>query len=41
MALTRARFVAGDASLGVDVAETVRQTLTRKRDAAKIAQESA
>jgi [glutamine synthetase] adenylyltransferase / [glutamine synthetase]-adenylyl-L-tyrosine phosphorylase len=40
MALTRARFVAGDASLGVDVAETVRQTLTRKRDAVGIARET-
>ncbi len=40
MVLTRARFVAGDASLGADVAKTVRQTLTRKRDAAKIAQET-
>jgi [glutamine synthetase] adenylyltransferase / [glutamine synthetase]-adenylyl-L-tyrosine phosphorylase len=40
MALTRARFVAGDASLGADVAKTVRQTLTRKRDAARVAQET-
>ena len=40
MALTRARFVAGDASLGADVAKTVRQTLTRERDAAKIARET-
>jgi glutamate-ammonia-ligase adenylyltransferase len=40
MALTRARFVAGDASLGADLTRTVRQTLTRKRDAAKIAQET-
>ena len=40
MALTRARFVAGDASLGADVAKTVRQTLTRERDAATIAQET-
>ena len=40
MALTRARFVAGDKSLGADVARTVRETLTRKRDAAKIAQET-
>ena len=40
MALTRARFVAGDASLGADVAGTVRETLTRERDAAKIAQET-
>ena len=40
MALTRARFVAGDASLGADIANTVRQTLTRERDAARIAQET-
>ena len=40
MALTRARFVAGDASLGADLTRTVRQTLTRKRDAARIAQET-
>src|SRR3984885_3519778 len=40
MALTRARFVAGDKSLGADLAKTVRQTLTRKRDSAKIAQET-
>ena len=40
MALTRARFVAGDASLGADVARTVRQTLTRERDSAGIAQET-
>jgi [glutamine synthetase] adenylyltransferase / [glutamine synthetase]-adenylyl-L-tyrosine phosphorylase len=40
MALTRARFVGGDASLGADLAKTVRQTLTRKRDSAKIAQET-
>ena len=39
MALTRARFVAGDASLGADLAKTVRQTLTRERDAVKIARE--
>src|SRR5271154_260794 len=39
MALTRARVVAGDPSLGAEVAETVRQTLTQERDAAKIAQE--
>ncbi len=40
MALTRARFVAGDASLGADIATAVRETLTRKRDAARIAQET-
>src|ERR1700722_3320011 len=40
MALTRARFVAGDASLGADVAKTVRWTLTGERDAAKIAQQT-
>src|SRR5580698_6951806 len=40
MALTRARFVAGDASLGADLAKTVRQTLTRERDAVKIARET-
>jgi [glutamine synthetase] adenylyltransferase / [glutamine synthetase]-adenylyl-L-tyrosine phosphorylase len=40
MALTRARLVAGDASLGADIAKTVRQTLTRERDAAKIAHET-
>ena len=40
MALTRARFVAGDASLGADLAKTVRQTLTRERDAVTIARET-
>jgi [glutamine synthetase] adenylyltransferase / [glutamine synthetase]-adenylyl-L-tyrosine phosphorylase len=40
MALTRARFIAGDASLGADIARTVHETLTRKRDAARIAQET-
>jgi [glutamine synthetase] adenylyltransferase / [glutamine synthetase]-adenylyl-L-tyrosine phosphorylase len=40
MALTRARFVAGDATLGADIARTVRQTLTRERDPAKIARET-
>jgi glutamate-ammonia-ligase adenylyltransferase len=40
MALTRARFIVGNASLGADVAGTVRQTLIRKRDAATIAQET-
>ena len=40
MALTRARVVAGDASLAAEVAETVRRTLTRKRDATKIARDA-
>ena len=40
MALTRARFVAGDKSLGADIGKTARETLTRKRDAVKIAQET-
>ena len=40
MALTRARFVAGDASLGGDVAETVRRTLTGERDGAVVARET-
>jgi [glutamine synthetase] adenylyltransferase / [glutamine synthetase]-adenylyl-L-tyrosine phosphorylase len=40
MALTRARVVAGDPSLAADVAETVRQALTRKRDAAQVAREA-
>jgi glutamate-ammonia-ligase adenylyltransferase len=40
MALTRARFIAGDATLGADIARTVRQTLSRKRDPAKIARET-
>jgi glutamate-ammonia-ligase adenylyltransferase len=40
MALTRARFVAGDKSLGADMGKTVRETLIRKRDAVKIAQET-
>ena len=39
-ALTRARFVAGDKSLGADMGKTVRETLIRKRDAVKIAQET-
>jgi [glutamine synthetase] adenylyltransferase / [glutamine synthetase]-adenylyl-L-tyrosine phosphorylase len=39
MALTRARVVAGDASLAADIAEVVRDTLVRKRDPAKIARE--
>jgi [glutamine synthetase] adenylyltransferase / [glutamine synthetase]-adenylyl-L-tyrosine phosphorylase len=41
MALTRARVVAGDASLATEVADTVRETLTRKRDPAKIGREAA
>ena len=41
MALTRARVVAGDASLGAEVAETVRVTLTRERDPAKVARDAA
>jgi glutamate-ammonia-ligase adenylyltransferase len=40
MALTRARFLAGDKSLGAAVAKTVRETLTGERDAAAIAQET-
>jgi [glutamine synthetase] adenylyltransferase / [glutamine synthetase]-adenylyl-L-tyrosine phosphorylase len=40
MALTRARFVAGDKSLGADIAGTVRRTLTMKRDRAKISRET-
>ena len=40
MALTRARFLAGDKSLGAAVAKTVRETLTGERDAATIAQET-
>ena len=40
MALTRARVVAGDASLGAEVAETVRETLTRKREAAQVARDA-
>jgi [glutamine synthetase] adenylyltransferase / [glutamine synthetase]-adenylyl-L-tyrosine phosphorylase len=40
MVLTRARFLAGDASLGADVARTVRRTLIRKREAAVIARET-
>ena len=40
MALTRARFVAGDKSLGTDIAATVRRTLTMKRDRAKVAKET-
>lgn len=40
MALTRARFVAGDKSLGAAVAKTVRETLTGERDAPAIAEET-
>jgi [glutamine synthetase] adenylyltransferase / [glutamine synthetase]-adenylyl-L-tyrosine phosphorylase len=40
MALTRARVVAGDMSLGAEVAETVRETLTRKRDSAIVARDA-
>jgi glutamate-ammonia-ligase adenylyltransferase len=40
MALTRARFLAGDKSLGAAVAKTVRETLTGERDAVAIAQET-
>jgi glutamate-ammonia-ligase adenylyltransferase len=39
MALTRARVVAGDQSLAEDVARAVRETLTRKRDPARVAAE--
>jgi len=41
MALTRARVVAGDASLAVDVARTVRDALTRKRDPGPVARDAA
>ena len=40
MALTRARVVAGDASLSADVAGTVRETLTRKREPAIVARDA-
>jgi glutamate-ammonia-ligase adenylyltransferase len=40
MALTRARVVAGDASLTAEVAETVRKTLTRKREPAIVARDA-
>jgi glutamate-ammonia-ligase adenylyltransferase len=40
MALTRARVVAGDKSLAAEVAGTVRDTLTRKRDVTKIARDA-
>ncbi len=39
MALTRARVVAGDASLAADIAQAVRRTLARKRDPGKVARE--
>jgi [glutamine synthetase] adenylyltransferase / [glutamine synthetase]-adenylyl-L-tyrosine phosphorylase len=39
MALTRARVVAGDPSLAGEVAEVVRDTLTRQRDAAEVRRE--
>jgi len=39
MALTRARVVAGDASLAAEVANAVREILLRKRDPEKIARE--
>ncbi len=39
MALTRARVVAGDASLAADVTRAVRDILVRERDAEKIAHE--
>jgi [glutamine synthetase] adenylyltransferase / [glutamine synthetase]-adenylyl-L-tyrosine phosphorylase len=40
MALTRARVVAGDASLGAEVARTVHETLTRKREATSVARDA-
>jgi [glutamine synthetase] adenylyltransferase / [glutamine synthetase]-adenylyl-L-tyrosine phosphorylase len=40
MALTRARVVAGDRSLGAEVAETVRETLIRKREAGAVARDA-
>jgi glutamate-ammonia-ligase adenylyltransferase len=40
MALTRARVVAGEVSLAADVAETVRRTLTRPRNAEKVAHDA-
>jgi len=39
MALTRARMIAGDAGLGKEVAATVRRTLVRERDRAKLARD--
>ena len=41
MALTRARVIAGDASLAADVADAIRDTLTRRRDPAAVAREVA
>jgi [glutamine synthetase] adenylyltransferase / [glutamine synthetase]-adenylyl-L-tyrosine phosphorylase len=41
MALTRARVVAGDESLGAEVERTVHETLTRKREAAIVARDAA
>ena len=41
MALTRARVIAGDASLAHDVAKAIRATLTREREPAKVAREVA
>ena len=41
MALTRARVVAGDASLGAEVARTVRDTLARKREPGVVARDAA
>jgi glutamate-ammonia-ligase adenylyltransferase len=41
MALTRARVVAGEASLAADVARAIRATLTRKRDPKTVAHEVA
>jgi [glutamine synthetase] adenylyltransferase / [glutamine synthetase]-adenylyl-L-tyrosine phosphorylase len=40
MALTRARFIAGDKRLGAEVAGTARETLTLKRDPPRIARET-
>jgi glutamate-ammonia-ligase adenylyltransferase len=40
MALTRARVIAGDATLRADVAAAVHETLTRKRDAAVVARDA-
>jgi [glutamine synthetase] adenylyltransferase / [glutamine synthetase]-adenylyl-L-tyrosine phosphorylase len=39
MALTRARVIAGDASLAAEVAKAIRATLTREGDPAKVARE--
>jgi glutamate-ammonia-ligase adenylyltransferase len=41
MALTRARVIAGDASLAADVARAIRDTLTRRREPGAIAREVA